>query len=598
MTDEAPKTADDRLEKLIRYFEETEEATIDSRALSERDRDYFDGKQWTPEEEAELKKRKQPIIVINRVRRLINFLKGMESQGSTDPKAFPRTPKDQDGAHAATDALRYVEENQNLDAKFERCWEEFLVEGSCSAEVTVEPKGDDFDIVVKRWAWDRSFIDPHSSELDGSDARFMGGLAWMDVEDAADIWPDAREAFEFNLKTSTFSETYDDKPKFKVWADRVRKRVRIVQMYYREAGQWHWCIFTKGAKIRGGVVPYLDTDGKPENPMKWASAYIDRDNNRYGAVRDMISPQDEINKRRSKLLHQLNMRQTLGEQGSVLDKNRMKRELAKPDGHIEITPDTRFEILNNNDQIAGQAQLLAEAKAEIDGMGPNAALAGRGTEEQSGRAIIAQQQGGLVEIAPLRNQFTGFKREIYRAIWNRIKQFWTAEKWVRVTDDENAPRFIGLNIPVTNGQIALNQLATQGASQQEMMESQAIVQADPRFQQVVGIENNVAEMEVDIIIEATPDTVTAAQEQFDTLASLAQGGVPIPPDVLIEAAPGLRNKARLLERMTGADNPQLQQQQRQAAQLQTEDAIAEIREKNASAAKDEATAAEKLSTVI
>jgi hypothetical protein len=589
----------DKLTRLVRYFEEAEDASRTERGNAERDRDYFDGHQWTADEMAELNKRKQPVIVINRIRRLVNFLKGLESQGATDPKAFPRNPKDAEGAAAATDALRYVEENCNLDSKFEKCWEEFLVEGSCGAEVTVVPRGDDFDIEVRRWAWDRRFIDPHSKENDGSDARYMGGVIWLDEDDALDRWSDAKDAIANTLSDASLSDTFDDKPSHISWADPVRKRVRVVQVFYIEKGKWYWSIFTKGAELEGGEVPFIDQDGDTENPMKVARAYIDRENRTYGAVRDMISPQDEINKRRSKLLHQLNQRQTIGEVGAVKDVNAAKRELAKPDGHVVINPDMRFELLNNNDQIAGQAQLLAEAKAEIDGMGPNAALVGRGTEDQSGRAIIAQQSGGLVEIAPLRNQFLAFKREIYRAIWNRIKQYWTAEKWIRVTDDDNSPKFVGLNVPITRGQMELQQLQQMGIDPQQFAQAQQMAQMHPEMQQVVGIENNVTELDLDIIIEATPDTVTAAQEQFDTIAKLAQAGIPFPPDVLIEAAPSLRNKDKLLEMMRGGEpSPEAAQQQQVVQKIQLDDAIAEIRKKNASAMKDEATAAEKMAQPI
>lgn len=600
MTPESVGTVD-KLSRLVNYFEEAEYASRTARRNSERDRDYFDGHQWTAEEISELNRRKQPVIVINRIRRLINFLKGLESQGASDPKAFPRNPKDEQGALAATDALRYVEEHVNLDVLFEKCWEEFLIEGSCAADVgvSIKVRGDDIDITVKRWAWDRHFIDPHSRELDGSDARYMGGVIWMDYDEAKERWAKAGDALESMISKASLSETYDDKPQHIAWADPVRKRVRVVQCYYREKGQWHWSIFTQGEELEGGIVPYIDQDGETDRPMKFASAYIDRDNRRYGAVRDMISPQDEINKRRSKLLHQLNQRQTRGEKGAVNDINRMKRELAKPDGHVEVNPGMKFDLLSNNDQIAGQAQLLAEAKGEIDGMGPNAALAGRGTEEQSGRAIIAQQQGGLVEIAPLRNQFIAFKREIYRAIWNRIKQYWNAEKWIRVTDDENNPRFVGLNIPVTRGQLELQQLQQMGIDQQSLARAEQIARFAPEMQEVLGVENNVTELDLDIIIEATPDTVTAAQEQFDSLVKLAQGGVPFPPAVLIEAAPGLRNKDKLLEMLQGGEEDPAATQKRQAAeQLQFADAEAEVRKKNASAAKDEAAAVASLNPAI
>jgi hypothetical protein len=64
------------------------------------------------------------------------------------------------------------------------------------------------------------------------------------------------------------------------------------------------------------------------------------------------------------------------------------------------------------------------------------------------------------------------------------------------------------------------------------------------------IANDIAQLEVDIIIERGPDTITLEQEQFDTLAKVPG----IPPDMLIEVS-SLRNKDKILERMRGGVGP-------------------------------------------
>src|SRR5690606_11100881 len=104
--------------------------------------------------------------------------------------------------------------------------------------------------------------------------------------------------------------------------------------------------------------------------------YVDRDNNRYGEVRAMISPQDEVNKRRSKGLHIINTRQTRVSRGYEGDASAIKRELAKPDG-IVFADQGDFEIIQTGDMAAANFQMLQEAKAEIDLLGPNAAMAGK-----------------------------------------------------------------------------------------------------------------------------------------------------------------------------------------------------------------------------
>ena len=93
---------------LEQWFVAAEDATVKARRESERARDYVDGNQLSAEEIAELKRRGQPPVVVNRIRRKIEWLKGLEVKQRTDPKAFPRTPQHQADAEAVTDAIRYV----------------------------------------------------------------------------------------------------------------------------------------------------------------------------------------------------------------------------------------------------------------------------------------------------------------------------------------------------------------------------------------------------------------------------------------------------------------------------------------------------------
>jgi len=72
------------------------------------------------------------------------------------------------------------------------------------------------------------------------------------------------------------------------------------------------------------------------------------------------------------------------------------------------------------------------------------------------------------------------------------------------------------------------------------------------------LQNSPAEMDVDIVIDSTPDTAVIAEEQFQRLAELAQAGMPIPPDVLIEAS-SLPKKKLLLDKLQKAQEQQSQQ---------------------------------------
>jgi hypothetical protein len=585
------------------WFTQAEDATRVPRQEAERARDYLDGAQLTPEEEAELKRRGQPPIVFNHIRRKVEWLKGLEVKQRTDPKAFPRTPQHQDDAESVTDAIRYVCDDQDWDTVRSECYDNFLVEGFGGCEVVHKPKRGtnlkastsmtppsvEYDVVINHYPWDRLFYDPHSRKPDFSDARYKGVVLWMDLADFKRDHPDQAENVDTRM-SETARDTYDDKPA-NIWFDANRNRVRVILIWYREGDDWKWCKFIQGAKLEGGESPYVDEDGDSVCPLIMGSAYVSRELTRYGVVRDMFSPQDEVNKRRSKSLHNLSSRQTVGVQGAVGSVAALKRELSKSDGHIEVTREAYedasragakpFDILPNGDQTSGQLALMESAERHLDIIGANSALAGDTGESASGRAVLARQQGGMIELAALTDRLHRFTREVYRHIWMRIRQFWTSERWVRVTDDEANVRFVGLNQPITLEQALgeMDQERAMGAAVE-----MGLYPGDPRLQQVVGIRNNLAELDVDIILEEVPDRVTLEGEVFEALLKY---GPQIPPAVLIEADPTLprKKKDKLLKMLQQPPAPS------PVEQLEMASKEAEISETQAKATKLQAEAA-------
>lgn len=582
-----PTESETPLERYIQWYEDAEDASREARKLSERDRDYYDHKQLTPEELAALRRRGQPDVIVNRIHSKINYLKGFEASNRTDPKAFPRNPNDEEGSEAATDGLRYVEDSTDLDHKYSDSWEHLLIEGFCGIELTIEEKpSGDREIVPALWEWDRLFYDPHSRKHDFSDARYLGGIVWMDVDDAKEMWPDAADAIERTV--SEADTTYADRPKSK-WVDgKSRKRIRIVQMYHRERGQWWVCKFTRAGKLESAPVPFVDEDGVSFCPLFMQSAFVDRENNRYGLVRAMISAQDEVNKRRSKALHRASMRQVRSERGAVDDVDHARAEMAKPDGWVETNPGFEFEVLKNEDQLAAEFQLLQRAMNDIDLIGPNAVMQGQGAESASGRAKQLDTQGGQIEITPLLDRHRHLKKRVFQGIWHLIRMYWDREKWIRVTDDENKIKFVGFNMPVTFAQELQMRAEKQGVPPEQLQEMMGQIQADPMqasmLDQVIRIQNEPMKMFMDINIEEVPDVANIQQEQFETLTSLAPAVV-FPPQVYIKAS-SLRNKTELLDIVDQAANdPKKAELDQVVTKLNLDKLVAEIDKLKADALK-------------
>lgn len=583
------------LNALKAMTEQAADLTSNAREQSERDRDYYDGHQLTADEISTLNRRKQPIIVTNRIKRKVDAMIGLEQRMRVDPKAYPRNPQDEEVAENASKALTFIDENTRFDMKRSSVFENVIVEGYGGVEVIVEQKRGKLEVVLNRLRWEEIFFDPHSREKDFSDAAYLGTQKWMTLDAAVDLlsgaWQGEQselvEMLEASMKNPQDGETYEDRPyesnAFR-WHDKRQKRVRVAQMYYRSGGMWYLSMFCGGGEVYNEVSPYLDDDGNPTCPIILTTAYVDRENRRYGVVRSMISQQDEINKRRSKLLHQLNTRQTIGVKGAVDSVSGMKRELASPDGHVDINIEAfedaarvgirPFEVVQNSDQTSGQFSLLQESKAEIDMFGPNPSLIGQTEQGASGRAIMAQQQAGMAELAPLYDALRDWTLRVYRAMWERVKQFWTDERWVRVTDQYGQTEWLGLNVPSGPPSMVI-----------DMATGQPMMQPPP-------MQNVVAEMDLDIVIEEVPDHVTLQQEQFEQLAQMAQQGIPIPPEMIIKAS-SIRDKAEILEALQQQQQAAAQAQQAaqaEASQRENMTAQAKAQKDMAGAAKDAASA--------
>jgi hypothetical protein len=323
--------------------------------------------------------------------------------------------------------------------------------------------------------------------------------------------------------------------------------------------QWYLAIYTgSGFLLPPTVSPYLDEEGEPVCPLEFEHAYIDRDNNRYGELKSFLDLQDEINHRRSKALFLLSRRQTFGNKGAVNDIKKAKRELAKPDGHLEIGMgelNKDFGILPTGDLAQGQMEMYMEAKSEMDAQSYNAQMAGeRQMGDLSGVALKRLQTAGVIELNRLFDNFSDFKLRIYKQMWYRIRQFWDKERWVRVTDDEDNLRWIGFNVPVTMQKFLEDTMADEekpkemrlGASAQLIL----LEQQNPEgLEELIEVKNRPAELDMDIMLEESFDFINASEEQLDAILQFgAQGQFDI---VDLLSISNIRHKDKLIERIEG-----------------------------------------------
>lgn len=526
----APRKPADQLYKMYQAWEQTKTSSgeIQEQYMASR---YYNGKQWTDAEIKELKRRKQPVTTKNRVKRKVDFLVGVEQRLRRDPKCYPRTPVAEQAAYVGTAALRSVEDETKWPAVASDTSNEAMVRGIGAIWQGAKVIKGEAKVCKHKVPSDRFFYDPCSELWNFADARYLGEWQWIDMDEAIEMLPFATERIETLARAradGSLSMVPQEFGKINTWADWVdseRRRIRLISIWYKYRGVWMFDYLVGSISLcpedYDCKSPYMGEEEETDHPYQAWSPYVDEQGNRYGVVRDMIPVQDEINKRTSKMLYMLTVRQTQGEKGAIDDVDKMKMESAKPDGHIEYNKGFDFAFVDQTAQTQGQFELLQEAKAEIENLGPNPGLVGRGVEKQSGRAILAQQNSGMTELSPVFERMREWKLSVYHKDWRLIRQFWTNERYIRVTADPKAVEFLSIN---------------------------RIVE-DPMTGQV-KVENAIAEMDVDVILDEGPDTVTMREE---LLAQLSDSGA-VPPEILIELS-SLPEKDVVLKRLQELKEP-------------------------------------------
>jgi len=563
------------IERLRQGFDDARAA--EDGGMSQRNqkaRDYFDGPgQLSSEVRATLKTRNQPAIYTNRIRPAINGILGVLEAARSDPQAYPRNPDDQDSADVASKVLRYVADDCDFgDVKMEVA-ESFLVEGTGAVIIEM----DDDRIVATQIRWKEFYADRYSRRNDFADARYMGMAKWMDAEQVMEKWRARIDELGDPLKpdgvgifgSDKFEDTGDEGAG---WINTRRRRVLVVEEYRVIDGEWKRIVYIASGVLEYGPSPYLDDKQRPDNPIKAVSCYVDAKNWRYGPIQDMIPIQDEVNASRSRSLHLMNSRQVQQTDPSAppVDQDIARMEAAKADGVIPAG----WAIVSTAEQSSANLMRMQEAKNEIERMGPTPAVLGRQDgASQSGRARLVSQQAGLTELARPLARLTSWELDCYRAMWDRARQFKNEPWFVRTTDDPKAMQFLQVNEPEMGMVPQMMVDPATGQPAMDPMTGQPMVQM---AQGIVGYKNRLAEMQVDIILDTTPDTANLQQEVWAELTSLVTnaGGLAAvsTPEfkLMLEISP-LDDKTRIIEKLDKftqeREQSQVQQLTQQVQQL-------------------------------
>ena len=524
------------LERKKEAFREAEEALQEPRKLAFRDRAYYDNyddDQWTTYEKTKLRERRQQISSSNRIKGKVNATLFYVENAKSDPKPYPTREGSEAGVEIVEDAIDYIERNTDFDNIEWECAFDLSWAGCEAVEITLDPRTN--DVEVEKIPYERFFYDPRSMKRDFSDARYLGYCEWLDVEVAKSKYKSA-EAQRF-IESSfdgmqSVDEGYEDKP-YGIYGDKARQRIRVIVLYYRNArDEWQVCHFTGAGTLFESVSPWPDEYGNAPGIIARA-LYRNKDGKIFGPIRDWISPQNEINQRKSRSLHLLSDRRTWGMTGWTADENQAKEALTRADGHLSVTGPIgqTWGLIDSTAEIQGNFELLQQAIADVELGGQYTSGNQQRANDQSGVALERLQAAGLAQDAPFFKAHKAFKLACYRRFWFMAKKFWNGPRSLPIITPNGPARFLKINQPIG---------------------------VDPMTGQQI-IQNPISQIDVDFIIDTGPEMITLPAQEYELLKEIAQVLTNYPPQVammLVEASP---LKASRKQAITGAIQQAMQQ---------------------------------------
>lgn len=284
-----------------------------------------------------------------------------------------------------------------------------------------------------------------------------------------------------------------------------------------------------------------------------------------GIVRSMRDLNDEFNKRRVQELRHLNSTVNSGwwipKRGGMSTLNPQDKakltKLGSSPGFIgeydaEIGPPTRT---TPTPLSQGHSQLAAETDMDMKEVsGVNIDLLANDSQSQSGRAILLKQRQGLVMVQGILDNYGNTKKKIGEFIVSQLKNLFTPETAIRVlgntfiedqiifkapvheiVDRAKQKQAQGIQLSPFEAQVAriYPEVTAQKPAVDQNGQPVITTDQDAVFGFMSQMLNDVGLTKYDVTIGEGAFTETVRMADFGIMQELAQGGIPIPPELFV-----------------------------------------------------------------
>jgi len=586
---------------------------------------YYQGDQWDEQDAAMLDAEGRPALTINTILPTINTVLGEQSTRRADIQFKPRRAGSEEVADTLNKLYMQIADNNKLDWVEQQVFSDGLImdgrgyfdcridfSDHVEGEIRITAK-DPLDIL----------IDPDAKEYDPKTWNEIFETKWMTLDEIEEMYgPKKAEDLQFiaengntfgrdsveyeetrygdtesaddYLGSSVDAEDYKNVRALRVIERQHRKITRIDCFVDPETGDarpapeaWNDRKIKKFAKEYG-----LSVINKMQKKVRWTvtcdkvvlhddwSPYSDftivpyfayfRRGRPFGMVRNLLSPQEQLNKISSQELHIVNTTANSGwmvETGSLvgMTADDLEEHGAETGLVIEYARGTNPPAkISPNTIPTGLDRIGQKAAANIQAIsGINESMLGTDSSEVSGIAIQAKQNRGAIMIQVPLDNLRKTRHYLAEKILNLVQTFYTEERVIQVTNDADPLK--------PREPMVINEMSPEGT-----------------------IINDLTLGEYDVVVATAPARDSFDEVQFAEALNLRQVGVAIPDDAIIEYS-HLAKKGELAKRirvLTGVEKTpeqqqaaQMQQQiQMQQVQLELEKMQAEVQKLNSEAA--------------
>jgi hypothetical protein len=565
---------------------------------------FYRGEQWDEADISALDDQGRPALTINTILPTVNTVLGEQSTRRADVQFKPRGNGNQEIADVLTKLYMQIGDNNKLEWLESQVFADGLIQDRgwfdvridfddhINGEVRVTTK-DPLDII----------IDPDAKEYDPRTWNEIFETKWMSLEEIEEIYGEAqadklRMIAEVGTTLGADSMEYEEKTYGDTDRDNFHgndypnnpedaRALRSIRVVERQHYKLKDCMFYVDP-VTGDQrpVPFDWTKKKRESFADDYGLYIVEKKKRvvrwtvtadtvvlhdewspydhftlvpyfpywrrgkpFGMVRNLISPQEQLNKISSQELHIVNTTANSGwivESGSLtgMTADDLEEHGAETGLVLEFnrgsTPPGKIppnQIPTGLDRIAQKA---AQNIKTISGISD--AMLGTDGAEVSGIAIQAKQNRGVLMIQVPLDNLKKTRQYLAEKVLNLVQRYYTEERVIQITDESNPfkPR----------EPMAVNQVTPEG--------------------QII---NDLTIGEYDVVIATAPSRDNFDEVQFAEAIQLRQAGVPIPDDLIVEYSHLARkaNIAQRIRQMQGTEPPT--PEQAQLAQFEMESRI-------------------------